>query len=112
MNVYAVYKCTVAFKPCLIPLLLDVVCVSFSQANYTVLESGGVAEIVVQADRDFSFTFEVEVQLMPDTAQCKHLACTFGYCYLWLVNSCIKFTLPMKLFFQQYWVWPDSLLMQ
>lgn len=66
------------FMQCLLPLLLDVVCVSFSQANYTVLENGGVVEVMVVADKDFSFTFEVQVQLMPDTAQCKHLTCISG----------------------------------
>ena len=66
------YAYTYNFYAYALPLLPDVVCVSFSQASYFVLENGGVAEIVVEADKDFSFTFQVEVNLMPETAQCKH----------------------------------------
>ena len=59
------------------PLCLwaDVVCVSFSQATYTVPEDIGTVEIVVEADKDFTFPFQVEVSLSPDTAQCKHFSC-------------------------------------
>ena len=52
--------------------LLLAVGVRFSQANYSVPENGGVAEIVVEADKDFSFSFQVQIHLMPGTAQCKH----------------------------------------
>ena len=57
---------------CLMP---DVVCVSFSQANYSVPENGGMAEFMVVADKEFTFTFQVEVNIMPVTAQCKHFLC-------------------------------------
>ena len=59
------------------PLCLwpDVVCVSFSQATYTVPEDRGAVEIVVEADKDFTFPFQVEVSLSPDTAQCKQFVC-------------------------------------
>ena len=56
----------------LLHLVPDVVCVSFSQANYSVPENGGMAEFMVVADKEFTFTFPVEVKLMPDTPKCKH----------------------------------------
>ena len=66
---------------CLVP---DVVCVSFSQANYSVPENGGMAEFMVVADKEFTFTFQVEVNIMPVTAQCKQFLCQMSGSVYWL----------------------------
>ena len=66
---------------CLVP---DVVCVSFSQVNYSVPENRGMAEFVVVADKEFTFTFLMNVNIMPVTAQCKHFLLQMSSSVYWL----------------------------
>ena len=65
-------------------LVSDVVCVSFSEANYSVPENGEMVEFVVVADKEFTFTFQVEVNIMPVTAQCKQFLCQMSGSVYWL----------------------------
>ena len=74
--------CIDSYVPaCLVP---DVVCVSFSQANYSVPENGEMAEFVVVADKKFTFTFLMDVNIMPVTAQCKHFLLQMSGSVYWL----------------------------